>query len=119
MTRFLYYLVYETQWDVFFHYYTGNYCSHYSQMDKSFKESTSFVSETIILTPAPCSLSLNAKLSTAERGMSSVTGVVRSKTRRSALMRDLRNWLVQSGRNHRWLCSDAPTSAFHVQLGSV
>lgn len=88
-------------------------------MDKSFKESTSFVSETTILTPALYSLSLNEKLSTAERGLSSVTHVVRSKTCRSALMRDLRKWVVQSGRNHRSLCSNAPTSGFHVQLGFV
>jgi len=88
-------------------------------MDKSFKASTSFVSETTILTPALCSLSLNVKLNTAERGLSSVTEVVRSKTRRSALMRDLRNWVVQSGRNHRSLCSNAPTSGFRVELGTV
>jgi len=37
-------------------------------MDKSFKESTSFVSETIILTPDPFSLSLNVKLSVLQSG---------------------------------------------------
>lgn len=88
-------------------------------MDKSFKESTSFVSETTLLTTALRSLSLNVKFSTAEQGLSSVTDVVRSKTRRSAFMRDLRNWVVQSGRNHRSLCSNAPTSGFRVQLGTV
>lgn len=38
-------------------------------MDKSFKESTSFISETTMLTPALRSLSLNVKFSTAERGL--------------------------------------------------